>query len=473
MQRRARSSASLPQEQALPGQPRWYRGEWLIWLGVFALIYGIALALTFPSLSYDWFGDDLLLVRPYTPAELISGLTGNYEPSGANIAGYRPLTRVFYHVSYLLSGGSFVGYHLLQIGFFAAHVTLIGVIGRRLGMTWVQVVLAAVIMASMKNMWWMTAWATDAIRPFMGIIGSLAILALLAYFRRPRPWLLAATVIGFTLAILTREEILHYAVIIPAVSAMYLLQRGELRSRRRTLIALTIVLFGIAGVFWLARRAFVPDAGTALQFSGWIFNLVITLFPRMPVGSVIASAVAIGVFWLAMLLILLRIPRDHQRLALFWLAGAVIACSSGMGSWRGNQLILPISFFALALGTIFGSYTMKSRGAARYTSWLVVPFLIGSMILHQTAQENLHPLSTDNLYWSSRFLWGQYKDAPMPPERVERLRERFAALGVTSLEEYEAAAPGWAAAALAANRRHPDDTGQPFAPEYGTYLHGW
>src|SRR4051812_37213102 len=79
----------------------------LILLGVcFLLFLGTALGITYRSWSYPWFLDDLHQVRTYSPAEITSVFTGEWDVDKIETPAYRPLLVVFRHLSALAFGES-------------------------------------------------------------------------------------------------------------------------------------------------------------------------------------------------------------------------------------------------------------------------------------------------------------------------------------------------------------------------------
>src|SRR5215470_8850619 len=127
---------------------------------LYVVIFLVGLFLSWPSLSYYWFSDDLQQVRLYSNQELIDGFTGDYDPSGGGTPGWRPLNRVIYQAEMLVFGDTVELHRLFNIAMFTLHVTLLMIIARRLMFSRLMVFVAALIFVCTKNIWFMLVWPT-------------------------------------------------------------------------------------------------------------------------------------------------------------------------------------------------------------------------------------------------------------------------------------------------------------------------
>ncbi len=448
------------------------------------MLYVLGVILSLPSQNNYWFGDDTFMVRTYSNAEIVASLSGPFEPSGASTIGYRPLTVIFDHAISLIFGENIALMRFFNIALLTAHVLILVYVAQLLGVTRKQAFLAGVLILCMKNTWFVLVWPADAVRSFMAIFGDLTLLLFLRALIKRLPLYLGAAALCFTIALFTREEILPYLVVIPATGLLFLWQQSSplenLRERVcltlrepsiKYVIAGTVLLIVSGGLYWLIRNAVIPNAEAVSGIEGWLFNLMLVLFPRMPFGSLVIAGISLLCLWIGLIIMIVKLPAKSRLLALFWLGCTVIASALGLVSPRANNLLLPIGFFALFLVTVLGNYARRSRAAALLVSGILVWFIAGSAIANQTAQLAITPTSTTYIEENMEMVWGKWSDLPIPDVRRDEISRQLAQFGMTS-ENFRLVYQQIQAAALADQRHYPTADGTPFVP-LTNWLHGW
>ncbi len=409
-----------------------------VFAGIAALIFFmVGIILAYPSLSYYWFNDDLIMVRMHSGAEIAQAFTGDWESSGISTPGYRPLTLLFNHMTALAFGESVELHRLFRIALFALHLTVLGLIGLELRLSRLQVLLAGLIILCTKNTWWVLVWAADGIHAFNVLLVGLAAYLLLRDLKHPSPLKWTAAYLLFAGALLTREDVLTFVVIIPLIGLF------QSDAPRRRIIVQAIGLAMVAIGYWVLRTMFVPSASTSISIMGWVYSLAWIFLPRL---AFLPLPVWIGVlvaFWAILFILLRTMHKDQRRLAWLWLVCTVIAASTGLVITRANTLFPALSFFGLFLATILGDALTRSRRLAVLGGIALVVFVVGSAAQHRIAQQSLAPNSTEYLVETSRYFWGEWSPAyPFIPEvRREYLQEQLASYGVNSMEDYEARLP--------------------------------
>lgn len=448
---------------------------------LFVIVFLIGLFLSLPALSYYWYTDDLFIVRRYTNAELLTAFTGNWDISGLLTPGWRPLTVAYYHLQSLLFGEAVQLHRLLAISMFSLHITLLMLVARQLKFSRLTMLIAALIYVCTKNTWWMMIWATDALRSPMGILANAAILMLIAHLKQPKGWKFALAVLFYALALLIREEILFYTAIIPTLAFVYLLQRDDLLTQLRRWLSVsglrTLVIYGgivitLTVAYWIVRGRLVPQSPLPLNLEGILFQMVAVLFPRLPAPSLVGSVILIVLFWIV-LIVALRVANKQVRwLTLIFLSFVLIACTPGISSWRADNLLQGIGFFALFVALLLRNFMRRSRLAAGVAVLALVGFIGGSAYMHKLAQETMHPYSLYSLEMIYKYTTEGYARSTIPLERVEYIKAEYAALGINSQADFDAIYPKIRESVQEGGPYHPDGE-KPFMPWYPTFLSPW
>src|SRR6187455_2162269 len=93
-----------------------------------------AFALAWPSLTWPMTFDDLVLIRSYTPQELLGVFHGQWDPDKLMVRGFRPGTTVFNHVRYTLFGENVVGHRVFVVSLYALYSALLALVATRFGL---------------------------------------------------------------------------------------------------------------------------------------------------------------------------------------------------------------------------------------------------------------------------------------------------------------------------------------------------
>ncbi len=465
---------------------------WAFALILFAGLYLAGIILAYPSLPYNWFFDDLILVRTFTNDEIAHAWTGDWDPSGISTPGYRPLTVLFNHLTSVIFGESVEFHRLFRIGVFAAYLTVVALAACEVGLARWQASLAGILILCTKNTWWILTWPADGIRAFAALFGALTAYLLLLHLKKPAWWKFWLGVLCFGTTLLVREDGLPFALIAPAMGLAFgvrqaipttglprlgSLQRwfrqvGKNFPGARSVFAYFLALLGVAALYWLLRTALVPAAHTTMpvNLEGRVVHLFWALFPRITFGIDAFTIPSTVVLWIAMIVFVSRLPPTRVYLALFWMCCIIVAASTGAVIGRANNLLVPASFFGLFLATIAGDFARRSRPAALLSAVIVLFFLSGSVIAHRTAQQTIHPLSTENLAEDRFFLWGKYAQVAMPPDRRAWLQAHYDQLGLHNEDDFQQFLT-----ALRSNPETPQGPtadGEPFVPA-SPWLSGW
>jgi hypothetical protein len=83
-------------------------------------------ALHFHTTGFGFDYDDYHLLRPYSGAEVLRAFAGSWDPTGVEVAFYRPLTTAFYAARFWVLGFDAFAYHLLGLVLFGLAAGLFG-----------------------------------------------------------------------------------------------------------------------------------------------------------------------------------------------------------------------------------------------------------------------------------------------------------------------------------------------------------
>lgn len=432
---------------------RFHLPRTFLFLG-FCLFFMVGIILAYPSLSYYWFNDDLFLVKPYSNEELVHAFAGDWDPSGISTPGYRPLTVMFYHVTAIAFGENLVLHRVFRIALFALQLAFLGLIAVKLGLTRWQALLAGVLVLCTKNTWWVLVWPTDGIRAFATLLAELAAYLFLKDLENPTKLKFLGAILLFTGALLSREDVLVFVPLIPLFGLFQLVQptwfhfsklptllRSTPLLRRIILQALSLALVFV--VYWWLRAHLVPNTSAPLSLAGWFYSLLWVFWPRLALLSIPVWIGVLIAFWALLILIIRLMPPHECRLAFFWLVCTVLSAATGLVVTRANTLLPALCFFGLFLATVFGGVIKAHRVIKLVAGMALSVFVISSALQHRTVQQSLAPNSTQYLYETSRYFWGEWAAAYdfIPQNRRDYLRAQFAALHIGTKEQYLSEVP--------------------------------
>ncbi len=217
------------------------------------------------ALRFDLHCDDLIVMRPWSWAELASVWHGTWEPQHAWAVFFRPLAAWFYAGSFEAFGLHAAPHLLLSLILLTLVAWLIGVFVARDTGAWLTGALAIVIFAVHPNTPMSSgAWVTNDFHKLalLAVLGTL----LLWQSRRDAPlarwWPLLLTA---TAAFLIKED---NVLLLPAVAALHLVRAYWLGIPARHRVAAPVIALAAAAGLTLWRTLALGEIGGFLRHSG-------------------------------------------------------------------------------------------------------------------------------------------------------------------------------------------------------------
>ena len=312
----------------------------------------VGLLITWPSLNYPWYGDDLHLIRVFSNEELRSVWTGNWDVDGLESGGYRPLTVVFNHARASVLGEAVAAHRLFTIMLCAVYLVLIGLIGRRFALTPAAMLLAGVMMVCAKYSWYHLVWISDGVHLAQGIAFALAALAILRWIESGAVGWWCASLLLFVLSVLVREDSLAIAPVLVGMVALHASTERQLTARLRgvTAYAVAIIVVSVSALWarqavmtaspapaWTGPLELVAHLVAVVTLAGWQPMMLVPLF--VLVFAVLAATA-------------LRSEFASMRMAWFWLSCAGVSTAPAIVESRVNLLFFPITFYCLFVAEI-------------------------------------------------------------------------------------------------------------------------
>lgn len=445
---------------------------WVVWVGV-------GLLLARDSLAYDWFYDDLHLVRVFSAEELTRVMVGNWDLDQIETPGYRPLTVLFNHSRMLLFGEAPFAHRVAQIGLLAFFLVLVAGIARAFEMSYAQIALAGILTLLARNNWYNLIWIADGIHAFNGILLAGGAWLGVSAMQTPRVWKFALALLLCALGLLTREESLVFLPLVPlAMLAMLFfkfpapdLRAPELRaqwfsnphvaSRLRWIVWMTLALVGISAAYWMARAWIAPAPLETLRWLGWGRNAQAVMDLRGITNDLFQ------LLWYGCLGFLFGVSafltRGAARWRAFgWLGAFALTCALGILYPRANLLLYPITFFCFALVVMLDNVRARSRSAFVVAAVLTLILAVWTFQVNSLAQLVLHPDSIEYLALNGDFVFR--RGSTIPPERRARLQAQFAARNIYSYEDLTERLARWRARAENNKLYAPNSRNIPFLP---------
>lgn len=218
--------------------------------GILALVAGTLTAIFYGrAWRFDLQCDDLLMIRPWSRAELFSVWHGTWEPSGAFAVFFRPIATWFYAGTFELFGFNAHAHMLLSLAMLAAVAWLLALFVARESESLIAGAMAAFLYLVHPNVPWSTGtWVTN---DFHKLTAISALCALLVWQRlRHKPWAHWLLLGPFAvLCFLVKEDGL---MLIPALVSMQWARAklvGDVRTPGLPFVA-AAATFAIALVGW-------------------------------------------------------------------------------------------------------------------------------------------------------------------------------------------------------------------------------
>jgi hypothetical protein len=356
--------------------PRHYRLDWPL----LALAAALVVPLYWPTLRYDLFQDDFLLLRPWVPDHLVASWFGGWYVA-EHRDFYRPFAILLYKAMFDPFGLNTRALHILPLVTIAVVAWMLGRFVRRETGSWSLATMATVLCVVHPT-------STVAVGPWLanqyqGLI-SAALLASLLWWQtartRPWPWslpLLVPIIIGA----FTKET----GLIIPAVLVAIAVARGwwtrDLAPPPRWFIVAGLVVFAVLNLWRLWALGGVGGGDDFLlqlngmrYYDGWsvtLFNPVSLAWPLWKWSfAAMTALLVVGGAWA-----LLR--RERGAAAILVLTGAMILAFAALPTSLvfSRDRLTPHVIGAVLLMT--GGFAVAQQylvGRAR--AWLVAGTLV-------------------------------------------------------------------------------------------------
>jgi hypothetical protein len=146
-----------------------------------------SVAVNWPTLRYGFVYDDYGFVRPYSVQEVLAAFHGPWDPNGANVPFFRPLTIAFHAIRFEWLQFDPQSYHALSIVLCGVVLGLLATTVYRIASSATVALLAVAFTAAHPHMpYAATAWVTNQ----MHLLVLLTFVAALAWwwFCKQRPW---------------------------------------------------------------------------------------------------------------------------------------------------------------------------------------------------------------------------------------------------------------------------------------------
>jgi hypothetical protein len=458
-------------------------------LVLFVLFWLTGIGVTYRSLNYPWFWDDLHLVRTFTSDELREVFRGDWDVDHIETPGYRPVSVLFNHARASVFGESVVAHRIFQIALVAAYLSILAWIAGKLGMSRPAAALAGVLAVLSKNNWSNLAWLSDGVHALVGLLLIISAYLVISAVSRFAYWKIILAMFSAALALFARDDALAFFPIISTLPLLYALTRDStalttahgksfldsLREmwRRRdfprfVIIVVPLSLTALSVIYWHLRSAFTSAWGIETNFAGWGKHLLWTLLPMgLDPHWRLLSILWVGTFVFLLTWSLFFARSCSRLITFFWFGSVLITTTPGLVEPRTNLLFSAIGFFSFGVAYLLDCVARTSRLALVPVSVVLAMVSTVSVFRNVITQESVHPRSLQFLRDSCHFVWGQWSFARVPPSRIAWLKEEFAKLGINSGSDFEARYPVLEKEAVDQGLSKPNPEGKPFVPRIG------
>ena len=410
------------------------------WLGVFAVLFILGLAIGRPGLDNDWFYDDLAVMRSYSTSEQVQGLTDTWNPDPGAIPAWRPLLSPTLDTLYSLFGDDQAAHRVAMIVALAAALTLFAAALAVVGVPPWLTVPAAVIELTAKNGVYALTWITNGYQNFQALAfaGAMLTVALASRSRVPRHGLLAVGLALWCVTLGLKDQALVLLPILAGlpIGARLVAETGWTPGYRRMLTDLRGALawtwrrvdlrwfvssaVGVAVLDFVLRRIFVPAApsGLGLDSLGDQARFVVELagHTRAPSAyhAAAALAVALVVAWpLVAGKRMDAIACSRWRIALLAACAALSATAFALVYARSDLVLYPLFFYALFLCATASLVWRTMTGSLRIpiaiaAICLAAVSLMASIGASRAVQRSMSPWSVQTLDLGYQYLLGKY-----------------------------------------------------------------
>lgn len=429
---------------------------------LFVLLLTFEIIISFRSLNYEFYWDDLHLVRSYNTTELKSVFISQWDPNHIETIGYRPLTTVFNDFRATIFGENVMYHRLFILLLLAVTLTIFCyILAKYFRVPFSYSIFGSILAISSRYNWFNLVWIADGIHIFEAFLFMLSLWALLSSLTRRSTFKVILCIFFAGLALFTREDALALLLILPLFGLFYIFQSCEKKSHTssHTLIRLGYIsgfLLILSVSYFTIRHYFVPESTVNINIFGWFTHILWSVFPLGQIGDYV-NIFVYGIWILILITVLTAfitvIPRDRQYLGLFWILCIVVSASSGLSHQRANLLFFPILFFSQFFVLVLMEVGKKHTGLRIITILLLFGLIIQTIQLNMLSQLTLHPLSLERLLFTHDII---DQKGTIPTERLLRIKKQEAAMGIRSEGEYKILIPYLIAQAKLNNLRRPN-----------------
>jgi hypothetical protein len=372
----------MPRPATSPVQ--WWEGapRWAQWTLAGAIVYLVLMAVYWPAMNAWFVSDDYrwLLEEPW------ERVAATFWGPWGHLGAYRPLARVSLTLDRLLFGWNPLGWHLVSLGFHAANVLLVYALARRLRLSWVAAVAAALLFGTSALASDNVAWISARNFAMATTFGLGALLLWFAFLNRPAVYKLLLAGLGFAAALMSYEGAVAFAVAFPAITLW------NRRGRPWRALALPLAVLTIAlPLVYVAFRSWALSGQGGLNPS---WPLVQALTFNVPLaGQLFLTYGAVLLISLSLTLVLLLATKDRSRaevflglLALALLAYVPFVTIIGVAPRFFYLASVPLSL-AAAVGVDAAWSSRWSGRRAALASLLVGGVLVQLVVVHAVATQ--------------------------------------------------------------------------------------
>lgn len=398
-------------------------------LFIFLLLFGFSLIVAGKSLSYDFYWDDIHLIRTYTASELHSVFVGQWDTDHIETVGYRPITTLFNYARASVFGEHTLYHRLFILILLAYSLTLFcKILFDCFNVPYQYSVLGCIMTISARYNWFNLVWIADGIHIFIGFLFVLSLWATITFIKKGRP-LAFVLCLGFVgLALFAREDTLALVSLLPIFGAYYLflLSRLTLRKNIKTSLhrlgLITVSLFILTICYIIIHLHFVPESAN-LDFHGWLTFIRLAAFPM---GSFL-NAMWVIILIMVGIAMVVMLPREKMYTVFIWALCLVIAATPGLVGKRANLILFPILFFSQLFVFVLMEIAKKNFIIKILVLLLLSSVIILSAKLSMVAQKTMSPLSIERIVLTNTLIG----IASIPRERVIRIQAEQIKLGIT------------------------------------------
>ncbi|MCX6792362.1 MAG: hypothetical protein NT149_05000 [Candidatus Gottesmanbacteria bacterium] len=397
---------------------------------IFLLLLGFELIVTSKSLSYDFYWDDIHLIRTYNISELQSVFVGQWDPDHIETAGYRPITTLFNHARAAVFGEHTLYHRLFILILLALSLTLFcKILFDCYSVPYVYSTLGCILTISARYNWFNLVWIADGIHVLVALLFVLSLWAITTFIQGGGRLAFVLCIGLVSVALLTREDALALVALFPIFGAYYVFLLSRLPVRKNfknslnRLGLITASLFILSMFYVFIHLHFVPETNI-LYLSGWVTHIRWSAFPM---GSFFYAIWKIILIMIGITTVIM-LPREKIYTVFFWILCLVIAATTGLVKVRTNLILLPIVFFSQLFVYILMEISKRNTIIKILGAVLLGTVIIVSARLNMVAQETMNPLSIERIVHTGILMTNP--NASIPRERVIRMNAEEMKLGI-------------------------------------------